>query len=145
MPGSPLAIEVQGALDVLTSVPDKTSDKVTINTVAPLLPPAARQLSRIFHIPHDFMHRLAAQSGYIDYNPNTTPPSDFLNDLMKQNRLNSFLPTERLSTNEVFINNNRDRLMKGMTQFSQNLSSLRSLWIFPNKGFKKKLLAMGDS
>lgn len=39
-------------------------------------PKVQEKLSRIFHIPRDFIHRLAAQTGYIDYDPATTarPP-----------------------------------------------------------------------
>ncbi|KHN74780.1 hypothetical protein Tcan_14132 [Toxocara canis] len=69
---------IRGALDMVASVPTSTPQAILIDVGAnrrqqPILSEEARkQLSRLFHFPADFMHRLAAQSGYIDYDPPTT-------------------------------------------------------------------------
>ncbi|VDK46634.1 unnamed protein product [Anisakis simplex] len=68
---------IRDALDVVASMPTNTPQ--SSNDVAQQQPPqslladeARRQLSRIFHVPSDFVHRLAAQSGYLDYDPSST-------------------------------------------------------------------------
>ncbi|VDM38494.1 unnamed protein product [Toxocara canis] len=60
---------IRGALDMVASVPTSTPQAILIDGGAnrrqqPILSEEARkQLSRLFHFPADFMHRLAAQNG----------------------------------------------------------------------------------
>lgn len=78
----------QGALDVVAAVPTSTpatysltgpSQLAASNGMPGIDPVVREKLSRLFHIPPDFVHRLAAQTGYIDYEPTTAKPSpDYL-------------------------------------------------------------------
>uniref|UniRef100_A0A914ZNS7 aECM cysteine-cradle domain-containing protein n=2 Tax=Parascaris univalens TaxID=6257 RepID=A0A914ZNS7_PARUN len=67
---------IRDALDMVASMPTSTPQSLLdrgVNKQQPILPEAARkQLSKLFHIPADFLHRLAAENGYIDYDPYTT-------------------------------------------------------------------------
>ncbi|EFO17233.1 hypothetical protein LOAG_11267 [Loa loa] len=74
---------IRGALDVVAAVPTSPSANYDFGDVsksnAPngihgIDPIIRERLSRIFHIPPDFVHRLAAQVGFIDYEPTTVKP-----------------------------------------------------------------------
>ncbi|VBB34142.1 unnamed protein product [Acanthocheilonema viteae] len=74
---------IRGALDVVAAVPTSPSanydlgdaSQVTTSSGIQGIDPIIRErLSRLFHIPPDFVHRLAAQAGFIDYDPTTTKP-----------------------------------------------------------------------
>lgn len=73
----------QGALDVVAAVPTSASSNYDFGDASQLTAPDGIQgidpiirerLSRLFHIPPDFVHRLAAQAGFIDYEPTTARP-----------------------------------------------------------------------
>ncbi|VDO33169.1 unnamed protein product [Onchocerca flexuosa] len=73
-----------GALDVVAAVPTSTipinynlgnpSQVTTSNGIQGIDPIIRERFSRLFHIPPDFVHRLAAQAGFIDYEPTTAKP-----------------------------------------------------------------------
>uniref|UniRef100_A0A9J2PTD8 CUT domain-containing protein n=1 Tax=Ascaris lumbricoides TaxID=6252 RepID=A0A9J2PTD8_ASCLU len=68
---------IRDALDMVASMPTSTPQSLLfdrgVNKQQSILPEAARkQLSKLFHVPADFLHRLAAENGYIDYDPYTT-------------------------------------------------------------------------
>uniref|UniRef100_A0AAF5Q5A8 aECM cysteine-cradle domain-containing protein n=1 Tax=Wuchereria bancrofti TaxID=6293 RepID=A0AAF5Q5A8_WUCBA len=77
---------IRGALDVVAAVPTSPTTNYDFGNASQLTAPNGIQgidpiirerLSRLFHIPPDFVHRLAAQAGFIDYEPTTAKP--FLN------------------------------------------------------------------
>ncbi|MCP9266220.1 hypothetical protein DINM_021729 [Dirofilaria immitis] len=72
-----------GALDVVAAVPTSApvnynfanpSQVTAPNSIQGIDPIIRERLSRLFHIPPDFVHRLAAQAGFIDYEPTTPKP-----------------------------------------------------------------------
>ncbi|OZC10428.1 hypothetical protein X798_02471 [Onchocerca flexuosa] len=75
---------IRGALDVVAAVPTSTipinynlgnpSQVTTSNGIQGIDPIIRERFSRLFHIPPDFVHRLAAQAGFIDYEPTTAKP-----------------------------------------------------------------------
>ncbi|VDM93366.1 unnamed protein product, partial [Onchocerca ochengi] len=75
---------IRGALDVVAAVPTSTvpinynlgnpSQVITSNGIQGIDPIIRERFSRLFHIPPDFVHRLAAQAGFIDYEPTTAKP-----------------------------------------------------------------------
>uniref|UniRef100_A0A0R3S6C1 BZIP domain-containing protein n=1 Tax=Elaeophora elaphi TaxID=1147741 RepID=A0A0R3S6C1_9BILA len=74
---------IRGALDVVAAVPTSPTanydfgdaSKLTApNGIQGIDPVFSEKLSRLFHIPPDFVHRLAAQAGFIDYEPTTAKP-----------------------------------------------------------------------
>ncbi|KAL3981581.1 hypothetical protein ACH3XW_43665 [Acanthocheilonema viteae] len=100
---------IRGALDVVAAVPTSPSanydlgdaSQVTTSSGIQGIDPIIRErLSRLFHIPPDFVHRLAAQAGFIDYDPTTTKP--FPNYWLKPKSHVSHVNTE-YSTGSAFI------------------------------------------
>ncbi|KAM3726681.1 Transcription factor [Dirofilaria immitis] len=74
---------IRGALDVVAAVPTSApvnynfanpSQVTAPNSIQGIDPIIRERLSRLFHIPPDFVHRLAAQAGFIDYEPTTPKP-----------------------------------------------------------------------
>ncbi|VDM92426.1 unnamed protein product [Litomosoides sigmodontis] len=74
---------IRGALDVVAAVPTSPTANYDASDVSQTTVPGAIQgidpvfrekLSKLFHIPPDLFHRLAAQAGFIDYEPTTAKP-----------------------------------------------------------------------
>uniref|UniRef100_A0A915Q1M4 aECM cysteine-cradle domain-containing protein n=1 Tax=Setaria digitata TaxID=48799 RepID=A0A915Q1M4_9BILA len=75
---------IRGALDVVAAVPTSApvnynfgdaSKLAASNGIQGIDPTFREKLSKLFHIPPDFVHRLAAQAGFIDYEPTTMKPN----------------------------------------------------------------------